>query len=138
MWYSFSSVFGTMSIRVYRIKSITIFLIFFFIYLINRILKKYISIPLIGYICKNHLNDFIGGFLFCIYINMLLVLNNKKPICKFYILFLIMLCVSLTWEYVFPIFLSYSTSDFFDIIAYMLGTILYYLMFNKLNKKIIE
>ena len=127
-----------MSIRIYRLKNIITFLIFFFIYIINRIFKKYISLPIIGYICKNHLNDFIGGFLFCIYVNMILILNNKKPICKFYILILFMLCVSLTWEYLFPLFLPYSTSDFFDVISYMLGTILYYLMFNKLNKNIIK
>ena len=39
---------------------------------------------------------------------------------------------------VFPLFLKYSTSDLLDIIAYMLGTITYYLLFYKQNNMIVK
>lgn len=98
------------------------------IYLINRLLKSYITIPVIDYICKCHLNDFIGGIVFCIYTNIILVLFKRKPIINIKILLIYMTFVSFIWEYIFPLFLPYSTSDFFDVIAYLLGTILYYLL----------
>jgi hypothetical protein len=126
-----------MSIRSYRIKNIIVFLIFFFLYIINRIFKKYITIPIIGYICKNYLNDFIGGLIFCIYVNMILVIAKKKPISNICLLILFMLFVSIIWEFVFPIFLSYSTSDIYDVVAYILGTFIYYLIFRKDNRDII-
>ena len=44
-----------------------------------------------------------------------------------------MFLVSICWEFVFPLFLNYSTSDWFDVLAYMLGTILYYILLKKSN-----
>ena len=37
-----------------------------------------------------------------------------------------MVPVSLAWEFIFPLFIPYSTSDIFDVFAYLLGTISYY------------
>ena len=104
------------------------------LYVINRFYLKHLDIPYIGYLLKNHFNDFIGGFVFPSYLNLVLVLSGRNPILKFTSLFGIMLCVSLLWEYVFPLFLSYSTSDILDVLAYMLGTILYYFVMKKSNE----
>ena len=101
------------------------------IYIINRCIKSYINVFILGYICKCHLNDFIGGIVFCSYINTILILNNKKTIDKYYQLFIIMIIVSIIWEYVAPLILSYSVSDKWDILAYMLGTTTYYLLKRK-------
>lgn len=119
-----------MSIRIYWLKkNIIASIIFFGLYLINRIIKSYINIPIIGYVCKCHLNDFFGGFLFCSYVNIVLLLGNRKPITNFFFLMLFMFGVSLSWEFIFPLFLSYSTSDFLDVVAYMLGFLTYYIVF---------
>lgn len=109
-------------------RNILILVLFLLIYFLNRHFKYYIDLPAVGYLCRCHLNDYIGGIVFCVYLNMLLVFNHRRPVLKLYHLLLIMSGVSILWEYFFPIFLSYSTSDFYDIIAYLLGTVTYYFL----------
>lgn len=108
--------------------NLLIFAVFFPVYLINRFFKSYIDIPVLGYICNCHLNDFIGGIVFCIYLNMILIFSRKRPVASFPLLIFIMLPVALLWEYFFPLILPYSTSDFLDVIAYLLGTATYYIL----------
>ena len=100
-------------------------------YIANRFYLKHLNIPYIGHMLRNHFNDFIGGFVFPAYVNLLLILSGRKVIKRFVYLFLLMLGVSLLWEYVFPLVLPYSTSDILDIVAYMLGTLLYYFVMKK-------
>lgn len=126
-----------MFIRFHRLNNnIKLGLIVFIIYVFNRFILKSLDLPYISYFLKNHFNDFLGGILFCCYVNALLFYNKKKLITNFFLLFSFMLIVSIIWEYIFPLFLKYSTSDMLDIIAYMCGTFLYYLLLNKYNKKL--
>ena len=126
-----------MFIRFHRLNNnIKLGLIVFIIYVLNRFILKSLDLPYISYFLKNHFNDFLGGILFCCYVNALLFYNKKKLITNFFLLFSFMLIVSIIWEYIFPLFLKYSTSDMLDIIAYMCGTFLYYLLLNKYNKKL--
>ena len=110
-------------------KNFFIFIIFFIIYIINRFLKPVTGIFILDAMLRNHLNDYIGGIFFCIYVNLLLLYSKKKSILKFKFLFLLMIIVSILWEYFFPLFLNYSTSDKYDILAYLLGTLTYYTIF---------
>ena len=108
--------------------NIKIFLVFFPLYLINRLIKAYIEFPVLGYLCQCHLNDYIGGIIFCAYLNITIILGHRKPILSLIPLCSIMLGVSLLWEYFFPLILPYSTSDPWDVAAYMLGTLTYYIV----------
>lgn len=103
-------------------------MVLFSLYIVNRFLKPYVAIPIAGYFFKNYFNDLIGGFLFCSYVNTVLIMNHKKPIVSGIRLLLLMIPVALSWEYVFPLILTYSTSDLIDVFMYLLGTILYYLL----------
>ncbi len=125
-------------IRVLWLKKhlISVFLALF-VYTLNRFYLKHLNIPYVGIFLKNQFSDLIGGFVFPSYVNTLLVTTNRLPIKRFFSLFVFMLGVSLLWEYVFPIFLSYSTSDIYDVLAYQLGTILYYFIMYKDNNKIV-
>lgn len=139
MWNSFGSSLWNSTIRISWIKKHVLALIIAMtIYIINRFILKNLEIPYISYLLKNHLGDYIGGIVFCIYLNVILFTGKRKPINKFGIIFTIMLFVSILWEYFFPLFLKYSTSDLLDIIAYMLGTITYYLLFYKQNNMIVK
>ena len=47
-----------------------------------------------------------------------------------------MLIIAICWEFLFHIILPYSTSDFLDVIAYLFGTIVYFLLnIDMVNKK---
>ncbi len=117
-------------------KNLIFSIIFFIVYLINRFINIQINIHFINILFNYYLNDFIGGFLFCSYINVILIIFHKDPLTKFKILFPIMLVASIMWEYFFPIFLKYSTTDFYDVVAYLLGTCTYYLLLCfKINSK---
>ena len=109
-----------------------------FLYVINRFFLKQLDIPYIGYILRCHLNDFIGGFVFPSYVNVLLVISNRKPLAGLGALLLFMLGVALLWEYVFPLILPYSTSDPWDVAAYLSGACLYYLVMKKHNRLVTE
>ncbi|MDO4481181.1 MAG: hypothetical protein Q4C14_00400 [Bacillota bacterium] len=73
--------------------------------------------------------------MFCIYLNMLLVFNHRRPLKKLQHLLLMMTGVAILWEYFFPVFIPYSTSDFCDVIAYLLGTVTYYLLLCRMPAK---
>lgn len=138
MWSSSSSILWSSSIRSNWIKrNITIFIIFFLLYLVNRFLKPTTNIYLIDYILQCHFNDFIGAIIFCVYTNTILVISKRrKPIFNFWVLLVYMLIIAICWEFLFPIILPYSTSDFLDVIAYLFGTIVYFLLnIDMVNKK---
>lgn len=83
----------------------------------------------IAYISTCHLNDFIGGFAFMCYVNLLLDLIKpqarfKSPLA---ILIFISMC-GLFWEYAAPAFIAESVSDPIDVLSYTLGGLVYWLM----------
>lgn len=136
MWYSLGRISWIMFIRYHRLnKNIKIGFLIFIIYLINRFILKNINVPYLDYFLDNHFNDFLGGTLFCCYVNSILIINGKKAINNFLVIIISMFLVSLAWEFIFPVFLKYSTSDWIDVIFYMLGTILYCVLFYDYNKR---
>lgn len=72
----------------------------------------------------NHGNDLICGFIFCYVVSILhgLFLNSK---IKISFLFSIVVIASVYWEYIYPIFDSTTVSDFYDMVAYIMGFIIY-------------
>lgn len=125
-----------MFIRIHRLNNnVKYGILALLVYSINRFVLKLLELPLFDYILKNHFNDFLGGFIFCCYVNILMYYNRKKMITNFWLIIISMFCVSISWEFVFPLFLKYSTSDWLDVLAYMLGTLFYYVLLNKSNKE---
>ncbi len=104
------------------------------VYIINRLIKDSITLPIIGYLCRCHLNDFIGGGVFLGYVNILLIISNRKPNHTLRFVLVISLLASVFWEYIAPLFLWYSTSDFWDVVSYMLGALFYFSII-KINAK---
>ena len=105
------------------------------VYAVNKIIKSYIAIPVIGFLCRSYLNDFLCGIIFCAYTNIILILFHKKPKHSLrFILPYILLC-GLCWEYILPYIFSYTTSDYWDIVAYSLGGVVYYIGISIITKK---
>lgn len=105
------------------------------VYTINRIFKSYIDIPVIGYLCKCHLNDYIGGIVFPAYVNILLYRAKYRPIKNCFIIAFMMFLCGVIWEYIFPYLFSYSVSDIFDVLAYLLGGITYCFIWSVVERK---
>ena len=105
------------------------------LYCINRfIIKPIITIPVLNYLCRCHVNDYFGGIIFCAYLNSILICAKRETVKNLGSTIIIMIFVGVIWEYIFPLLLPYSTSDFFDVISYVLGGITYY--FIKKYKKL--
>lgn len=105
------------------------------VYTLNRIIKNSIDIPVLGCLCKCHLNDFIGGGVFLCYTNMLLIFCKRKPNHSPKFIFAMSLLASICWEYIAPLFLTYSVSDFYDVLAYVLGAFFYMIILNNNTKE---
>ena len=114
-----------------RTRDLKIFLITMLIYIVNRFwLKHMITQPIISYILKCHFNDFCGGIVFLAYVNMLITGSRYNgaqirtlPLCLMTGVF-----ISLCWEGLGPLLLSYSTGDWLDALAYLAGCFVYWLI----------
>lgn len=73
-----------------------------------------------------YLNDVLAGVLIVSFVNILAVISNQRKLLltkPLHILVFTLIC-GLFWEYVTPLYLTYSVSDPFDVIAYMCGGLL--------------
>lgn len=78
---------------------------------------------------KNHLNDTLGGVLIVSFMNMLASLGRvwKLYLTRMhYILALTFVC-GVYWELIAPLYVPNSTSDIYDLGAYMLGGLIYFI-----------
>ncbi len=109
------------------------------IYLTNRFLVKPAVITnngIIAIILKNHLNDFLGSFLFCSYYNILVVFTKPDlKITSFWHYLIIGMICAAFWEGVVPAFLTRSTADILDCIAYLFGACCYYFCFKAFSRR---
>lgn len=73
-----------------------------------------------------HLNDLCGGVLFPAYVNLVVnTVRGEAVITTYRRAILLGVGCSLVWEVLAPIFLSNSTADPLDAIAYVTGTLAY-------------
>ena len=122
-------------------QNISIICVCMLLYSINRFwLKDIICQPVIGYILKCHFNDFLAGIVILAYINCLLSLSRYRNVAiTSYLVGILITCIcGLLWEYCFPVIFSNGVTDFYDLIAYVLGGITYITILSSLryyNKK---
>ncbi len=97
------------------------------LYCFNRFFLKSHTSGWINYLLRCHFNDFLCGALFTAYSNVFLqtrkVMLNKLPHILAYCF-----CAGLVWEFVAPFIRKYSTPDWIDILCYMLGGFVYWLL----------
>ena len=109
-------------------SNIFILLLIAAVYSVNRFwLKEAVSHPIIGYILRCHFNDYLAGIAILAYINVLLSISkyHEKLIATFFKGFFISFLCGLIWEYFLPMIFPHGTSDFVDVISYVLGGITY-------------
>lgn len=100
------------------------------LYAVNQIIKTKISIEPIRWFMACYFNDTIGGMTFIAYCNIVVGFYNRKMV-KLWQIELLLFFSGLFWEYVTPIFRENTVSDVWDILAYMMGGFLYWLIARK-------
>lgn len=101
------------------------------LYIFNNGVLKQISCGGIHYFFVCYFNDFLCPLFFVAYCNLLLLLVEKELLKLKWIL-LLCLSTSLIWEYFAPLLKPTATADMLDILFYLLGGFLYWLIL-KLN-----
>ena len=87
------------------------------LYLLNKYwFSKVFSFPFM----RNYFNDIMGGIVLEILIVASARIWMKRDIDYLYHI-IIFLCAGVYWEYIAPTYITYSTTDLKDIIAYLCG-----------------
>ena len=80
-------------------------------------------------IVLGHFNDFLGGLAFMAYTNLLISLVEPRfRIRNPFIGVAYIFCCGLFWEYAAPLFVPDSVSDPWDVLAYSLGSVAYWVV----------
>ena len=95
------------------------------LYLLNNFIFKKISTGLTHYFLVCYFNDFICPLAFLAYVNIMLAFVNKELQKMYQILFFCFVC-GLVWEFIAPLLKENSVTDFYDLLCYCAGGILYY------------
>ena len=87
---------------------------------------------------KYYLNDVLAGLLIVGIVNILSIYGNQRRLLLIRlprILVFTFLC-GVFWEYITPLYLHYSISDPFDVVAYMFGGFCYWIVIrmNSVNR----
>ncbi len=115
----------------YNIRIIIITLI---LYLINRSIKNQIPFEALRWFMCCYFNDLVGAVMFSSYCSLIIYLYCKI-VLKLWQTELIMLFSGLFWEYITPFFRSDTVSDVLDVMAYMLGGFIYWLIMRNNSKE---
>lgn len=125
MHYLFSVFVDKMKIN----KDIIILIICLILYAINQLFLKKIGILFFN----NYFNDLLAVPLYFSIINIISLQLRKKEINSFKTLFFITIILSFLGEYVAIYLRKGSVTDYWDIICYFIGMLLYYVLKNKKN-----
>lgn len=106
--------------------NIMIIFISVFLYLLNRLILKDITEGLIHWFLVCYWNDITGAIAVSAYVDSIIFHYSKKEI-HFWGLIGILLACGIFWEFITPLFRKNSVCDFWDIVAYMSGGVIYYL-----------
>ena len=121
----------------YKYTDLSIIIVGFSLYSLNRFwLKKIVQIPYIAYLLRCHFNDFLAGILFFACYNFIhfQFLKTKYHLDTLWMVLALSLFCGVMWEYILPFLFKKSVSDFWDVIAYLFGGIIYHLIFQSFKK----
>ncbi|MGF0110704.1 MULTISPECIES: hypothetical protein [unclassified Clostridium] len=93
----------------------------------NNQIKEQISNEAIKWFMTSYFNDITGGMTFTAYTNLVLSFRNIK-MHKLWQIELLMFSCGVFWEFITPLYRFDTVSDIWDVFAYMLGGILYWVI----------
>lgn len=119
--------------KCYRSENLMIFIISILMYVLNTLIFSKITYFQLNYFFNCYFNDLLAPILLFSYINLLLSILRKKIYSLKYLVIIILLC-SIAWEYLIIFFKPHSVPDPIDILFYIFGTVIYWLLFKKIGK----
>lgn len=117
-----------------RSENFIIFFISVILYLLNKFIILNINNYTLHYFFSGYFDDLLAPLLLFSYINLLLSFYNKKLYSLKYLIIFILI-VSVIWEYLVPLIKPTSVTDPKDVLFYILGTFIYWLIHKGLNHK---
>lgn len=102
----------------------------FVLYAVNEQIKYRVTTPVLGYLLRCHFNDYLGGIAFAAYLNLVLSFSrfpHRRLTRPLQFIVAGLLC-GIVWEGITPLFLSSSTGDWWDMLAYVLGMLTCWLL----------
>lgn len=111
-------------------KNLIFIIVTIALYIINQVIKTRIPIEPIRWYLSCYFNDTIGGITFIAYCNIVFGLYKRK-MTKLWQIELLLLVAGIFWEYITPLFRASTTTDIWDIVAYMTGGFLYWILVRK-------
>ena len=112
-------------------KNVTIILITLLLYFFNQMMKSNYSNVYIYWFMNCYFNDMIGGMTFMSYVNIWFEIY-KRPTKSLLVIEVILFICGLYWEIITPMYRADTVGDCWDIVAYMAGGILYWVIGIKL------
>jgi len=122
--------------KYYRIENFLIFIICIGLYGLNKLIFSSIKNYKLNFFFASYFNDILAPLLLFSYINLLLSLIETKLYSLKYLILIIIVC-SFVWEYLALFFKPTSVLDPLDIVFYVLGTLIYWLIHKRWNQKTI-
>ena len=111
----------------YRNRSIVYMCLLASVCLLN---KKFLEIwthpGFVPYFMRCYFNDIFGCSVFLLYIGIILSFMKKAFVIRLYHVELFTLICGILWEYITPLYRADTTSDIYDIGAYMFGGLIYW------------
>jgi len=95
------------------------------LYMLNESAKGHVDMPWFAGFMSGYFNDIICGAGFVAYCNIFIELW-KRPLKNLPGIEAVLLCAGLFWEVGAPLVVPGSVGDFWDIIAYMAGGLIYW------------
>ncbi len=110
-------------------KDLLFFIVPLLLFQVNELIKADVQIPVLGYLLRCHFNDYLGGISFAAYLNLVLSLSNWTTfrLTKIWHFLIAGLLCGICWEVITPLFMQSSTGDVWDVAAYILGMLTYWL-----------
>ena len=108
-------------------KNLRIMLMTLVAVLVNKHLKNYISISWLKWFMTCYFYDLVGGITFIAYCNSVFY-YYKGMIYRLWQIELLLFLCGVFWEYITPLFRTDTVSDPYDIVAYMCGGFIYWII----------
>lgn len=95
--------------------------------IVNQIVKNEISIEPIRKFCGCYFKDIVGSIAFMAYCNIVFCYYDRT-MTKLWQIVLFMFFCGIFWEYITPLYRHNTVSDFWDVVAYIVGGIIYWVV----------